>query len=465
MANFTKTQQVAIQLALELDNSIIFDTYISGYRRVRRDLVEKFVKDKGELKFNPSKGMWRNAWRIVMNRMRHANAAREAINWTQRNGKTESRTELAILDQDAIKQVGQDMANGKPEHDWPVQPQAPTTKLAVAILMMLVAPKIQFLEVDGATFVHEGNVESDVKSEYRLDYSPKRWPDAWQRLIDFLVIKGAVATKVDDENSADAKQLATSSKLMIIKDAKKLREFADDPTPLIKVFEVPSKTKIKHPQVPNSKESKSRPKATNTLPPQSESEKVGYARFATELTDIDKYVQQLGAAGADEIFIDKQGEKSVRQPKWREMMDRVEPGDTVIVPDLLRLSATVQGALHKVEALIKVKANLTVLDIGKLIEFDANGELTVTSNAMVKTFVAVTELNHAAVLERTQIGKAYAKKHDQDYKEGRKPVVQGERLAEMLTYYEKHTVKETIKKFGVSESTLMRRVRESRNGK
>lgn len=464
MASFTKTEQVAIQLALELDNTIIFDSYIPGYRRVRREFVEKLVKEKGKLGFNPSKGMWRNAWRIVMDRMRHANAAREAINWTQRNGKTESRTELAILDPDAVKQVGLDMAVGKPEYDWPVQPQAPTTKLAVAILMMLVAPKIQFLDLDGATFVHEGNVESDVKSEYRLDYNAKRWPDAWQRLIDFLVIKGAVATKVDDENSAVAKHLAVSSKLMIIQDAKKLRELADDPTPLIEVFEVPTKTKIKHPQVPNSKESKSKLKSTNTLPLQSESEKVGYARFAAEFTDIDKYVQQLGAAGADEIFLDKQTAKSAGQPKWHEMMDRIEPGDTVIVPDLLRLSASFQGALQKVKDLIKLKVNLTVLNIGKLIEFDANGQLTVTSNAMVKTFVAVSELNHDAVVERTQTGKAYAKKHNQEYKEGRRPVVQGKRLAEMLAFYEKHTVKETIKKFGVSESTLMRRVRESRGG-
>lgn len=76
--------------------------------------------------------------------------------------------------------------------------------------------------------------------------------------------------------------------------------------------------------------------------------------------------------------------------------------------------------------------------------------------------LAFAEYERDMIVERTQTGRAYARKHVPDYKEGRKPVINGRRLAQMLEYYDNHTVKETVSAFGVSKATLMRRVAERR---
>lgn len=70
------------------------------------------------------------------------------------------------------------------------------------------------------------------------------------------------------------------------------------------------------------------------------------------------------------------------------------------------------------------------------------------------------EYERDMIVERTQTGRAYARTHVLDYREGRKPVINGRRLEQMLEYYDTHTVKETVSAFGVSKATLMRSVAE-----
>lgn len=458
----TKTDQVAIQLATELSNNIVFDSYRSVYRRVRRGLVEYSVKHSGALDFEPSSGIWRNAWRIVMDRMRHADAAREAVNWTKRSGNSESRTEISIIDEFKVKQVADKLAAGSPEYEWPLQPNTPLAKLAVAILLTLNQPKTKSIEVDGATFINEADIEANVKSEFRIDYSANLWPEAWKQVVTLLESKDAVAREVTDKTSPISKRLSQSIKLILINDASKIHDLVQDPTTLIKPLNSASMTaptlakhkKYKSADVPSTP-------TKETLNPVVFS-KWGYARVTTELDSADQYIQQLSNAGAENLVIERLSAKASAQPKWHVLITQVKPGDTIFVPEMLRLSPSLSAIAEVIQELIRKKVNLTLLDCGKLIEFDETGNLTPTSNAMVKTLAATAKLNREVLVERTKAGRTDANKRPQQYQVGRKPVVAGDRLAEMLAYYENHTVRETIAKYGVSESTLMRRVREDR---
>lgn len=90
----------------------------------------------------------------------------------------------------------------------------------------------------------------------------------------------------------------------------------------------------------------------------------------------------------------------------------MEPGDTLTITKLDRLARNTREALHIIEGLMKRDIAINVLNLGQ-IENTSIGRLIYT------ILLSVAELERDMIVERTQEGKAYAKKHNPNFKEGR----------------------------------------------
>ena len=187
----------------------------------------------------------------------------------------------------------------------------------------------------------------------------------------------------------------------------------------------------------------------------------GYARVSTANQDLSDQIQQLKFKGAQVIFKEKFTGTTMDRPEFDRLLETLEPGDTLIVTKMDRLARTVSEAIKVLDELNARDVRVDILNIGSF-ETRSDGQLTAVSKMMRTILLAFAEFERDMIVERTQAGKAYAKANNKHYREGRKPKISGERLDQMLEYYEDHSVKETTLAFGVSKATLMRRVAEAK---
>lgn len=187
----------------------------------------------------------------------------------------------------------------------------------------------------------------------------------------------------------------------------------------------------------------------------------GYARVSTLAQSLDEQIAELHQLGAQTVYAEKYTGTTVERPEFQKVLAIVQPGDTLIVAKMDRLARTVKGALEVMDQLQVKGVSLRIGNIGTF-ETDRNGKLTPMAKMMRTMMLAFAEYERDMIVERTQTGRAYARTHVPDYKEGRKPVINGRRLEQMLEYYDTHTVKETVSAFDVSKATLMRRVADRR---
>lgn len=129
----------------------------------------------------------------------------------------------------------------------------------------------------------------------------------------------------------------------------------------------------------------------------------------------------------------------------------MEPGDTLTITKLDRLARNTREALHIIEGLMKRDIAINVLNLGQ-IENTSIGRLIYT------ILLSVAELERDMIVERTQEGKAYAKKHNPNFKEGRpkwRLTPQYIHAAELLLV-DKKSYAEVEKMTNISKSTLQR---------
>lgn len=74
---------------------------------------------------------------------------------------------------------------------------------------------------------------------------------------------------------------------------------------------------------------------------------------------------------------------------------------------------------------------------------------------LLTTLLAVAEMERNIIIERTQEGKAIARKRD-DFQEGRPKKFSKKHIANALALLENHTYKEVVEMTGISKSTLIR---------
>ena len=71
----------------------------------------------------------------------------------------------------------------------------------------------------------------------------------------------------------------------------------------------------------------------------------GYARISTADQNLNRQIQALKDAGCIHIFADKMPGKTLARPELEACLDYLQPGDTLVVPSLDRLSRSLQDLI------------------------------------------------------------------------------------------------------------------------
>lgn len=346
-----------------------------------------------------------------------------------------------------VEQVTADMVAGKPEFNLRVQPATPVDKMSVAFAKELPST-VRILAANKKPFVNVNDARNHIQTNWRTDWAPRYWAATRDRVVAYLTEAGAL------KPLQDQRQGNQPTNVYQVLSQEKLDELAANPSPVIVESETEEKPKIEKRPPKKLKEGTVVPEqsATGTI--------YGYARVSTPAQSLDEQVSELKKMGAQQIYSEKFTGTTVDRPEFQKLLNIVQSGDTLIVAKLDRLGRNVKEAL---EVMDKLQAKGVTLRIGNIGTFETNknGDLTPMAKMMRTMMLAFAEYERDMIVERTQGGKAYAKAHDPHFREGRKPVISGERLEQMLDYYKTHTVKETTRAFDVSKATLMRRVAEN----
>lgn len=184
--------------------------------------------------------------------------------------------------------------------------------------------------------------------------------------------------------------------------------------------------------------------------------KYGYARVSTAGQDLETQVETLIKAGCkqENIYAEKfTGTKTKQRKELQALLDVIQAGDELIVTKLDRLGRKTADIIRLIDDLLGKGIVVNVLNMGRLDSSPA-GKL------MTTVVLAFAEFERDMIVQRTTEGKAYARKHNKDYKEGRPKRKITDRYRKVYEYKQNHTYKETELMSGLSRSTIQRIVKQ-----
>lgn len=182
----------------------------------------------------------------------------------------------------------------------------------------------------------------------------------------------------------------------------------------------------------------------------------GYARVSSrgqlDGNSLEQQENQLRENGAEEIYIEQYTGTKTNRPKFKELLDKLNSGDTLMVTKIDRFARSATKGSELVKDLISKGIKVWILNIGIM-------DNTPASKLVKNIFFAFAEFERDMIVERTQEGKAIAKTKE-GFKEGRPKKYskkQLEHALSMLTVNDgsySYTEVEEITK--ISKSTLFR---------
>jgi len=184
----------------------------------------------------------------------------------------------------------------------------------------------------------------------------------------------------------------------------------------------------------------------------------GYARVSTQMQSKDGNsieVQQglLKDNGAEEIYSDAfTGTKSHR-PELDKLLARLQEGDKLVVTKLDRIARSASQGIELIQSLLDRGITVHVLNIGLL-------DNTPTGKLIRNIMLAFAEFERDMIIERTQEGKAIAKKQP-DFREGRPRLYSRKQIKHALELLQNHSYRQVTELTGISKSTLIRAKRKA----
>lgn len=169
----------------------------------------------------------------------------------------------------------------------------------------------------------------------------------------------------------------------------------------------------------------------------------GYARVSTAGQSLSEQKDTLKNAGTDIIMSEKYSGTTTTRPQFEKLVHLIEPNDTLIVTKLDRFARNTREALNLIDSLLKEKIIIKVLNLGTI-------DNTSMGRMIVRTLLSVAEMERDMIIERTQAGKIFAKKHNPNYKEGRPKRKKDSRNTAIFEYSQSHTTKDTSEVFNIS---------------
>jgi DNA invertase Pin-like site-specific DNA recombinase len=180
---------------------------------------------------------------------------------------------------------------------------------------------------------------------------------------------------------------------------------------------------------------------------------IGFARVSTKEQDLSAQIEQLQAAGCDEIFSGKQsGASNENEIKLQELINYTRQSDTVIVTKLDRLGRSLKMVLDTIDKIHQKKATLKTLD--GAIDTSSNSPFAKAQLSLIGTFA---QLERDLIVSRTGEGRERAKQ--KGVKFGRKPKLSPDQIKEISKLHnngEGNSINKLSQKFEVSRMTIAR---------
>ena len=173
----------------------------------------------------------------------------------------------------------------------------------------------------------------------------------------------------------------------------------------------------------------------------------GYARVSTPQQSLDEQIEKLRRAGAEKIYYEKFTGRTNKRPEFQKLKKRLLPGDELIVTRLDRLGRKTSETTKFLDECFKRDITVNVLNMGRLYD-SAGGKL------MRNVVLAFAEFERDMIVDRMQGARAYRRKTDPSYQEGRKRKLTPQMVDAMREYYQNHTQVQTAKAFNVSPRTV-----------
>lgn len=179
----------------------------------------------------------------------------------------------------------------------------------------------------------------------------------------------------------------------------------------------------------------------------------GYARVSTygqarDGNSLDFQIQALRNAGAIQIFSDVfSGSKNYR-PQLDHLLNIIQTGDTIIITKLDRIARSLVHGIQLLEYLSNKGVIIDVLNMG-IIDDSPTGKLI--RNIML----AFSEFERDMIIQRTQEGKAVARKNP-NFHDGRPKKFSRTQIKHALELLQTHSYQQVADMTGISRATLAR---------
>lgn len=185
----------------------------------------------------------------------------------------------------------------------------------------------------------------------------------------------------------------------------------------------------------------------------------GYARVSTvkqlKGNSIEEQTAKLKEAGAEEIITDSYTGTKMDRPNFTALMERLQPGDKLIVTKLDRFARTAVDGGAIVRDLHSKGITIHILNMGI-------ADNTPMGKLMVTMLLAFAEFERDMIVERTQSGKDIARANGKQVDGRPKKFTRAQREHAMQLLADGNSYTEVERMTGISKSTLIRDMRKQR---
>jgi DNA invertase Pin-like site-specific DNA recombinase len=174
--------------------------------------------------------------------------------------------------------------------------------------------------------------------------------------------------------------------------------------------------------------------------------KIGYLRVSTENQKEDRQEDGLKDL-CDELYVEKLSATSKIRPIYQQVIDKLQPGDTLVVWDLDRAFRSTVEALLEVEKLRRRYIDFHVVNL--------NVDTATPAGALIFTVMAaVSQFERQNLIQRTKEGMVAAKLRGKHIGRPRNPILEEVFLAHSRIEAGEFTLDEIAERFGCSKKKL-----------
>lgn len=179
----------------------------------------------------------------------------------------------------------------------------------------------------------------------------------------------------------------------------------------------------------------------------------GYARVSTKSqakdgNSIEAQVQLLTEAGATNIYREAFTGTTTNRPEFEKLLSILEIGDTLVVTKLDRIARSASEGSKLIKELIANGICVNVLNMGKMDD-------TPTGKLITNIMFAFAEFERDMIVERTQEGRAIARKNP-NFREGRPKKYSKTQMDHAMELLNDHSFNQVAQLTGISKATLAR---------